>query len=254
MAEKKFDPAILAELQLIEKIIYKKALEISRLRKNEELQKLKLQFSSMNEAFELMLKEFNLLEHDRKKLEDTIKLQDEKIKKINEKLFSGTITSSKELVNYQDEIKLLSQSNDNLEDKELGLMMDIDEKRPKLKEHEGLKKALEEKIQALDQDIERAIKDIEGGIIVLKKKREEAIRKIPAEIFKKYDELKKKKGGIAVAIMKDNFCDICSVQLPAGELQNIKDPDKIHKCPMCGRMLIINSDGIEEVKKLYESM
>ena len=253
MAEKKFDLTSLVELQLIEKNILKNAVEINRLKKNENLQKLKMKFAIINEDFDKADRTINSLEQERKKIEDTIKSQEQKIKQINEKLFSGTITSSKELVNYQDEIKQLQSSNNNLEDREIEIMMEIDEKRPKLKELAESKNILEKEINDITKDIESRIKEIEKNIEVLKKKRISVSREIPSDILDRFDEIKQKKSGIAVAVLKNNFCDVCRVELPVQQLDKIKDPEVIHKCPMCGRMLVIHSEKIKEIESLLEN-
>jgi uncharacterized protein len=253
LTEKNFDITKLVELQAIEKIIYKKAFEINRIRKNEKLHKLKTELVDISQFCEVAGSQLEALEHERKKAGDTIKLQEEKIKNIDEKLFSGTITSAKELMNYQEEIKQLKQANENLEDKEIKLMIEIDEKRPGLLELTEKKNLLEKEFEEINRELEVNIKEIEEVISELKKKRLDAIKKIPAEILKKYDELRKRKDGVAVSLMKNNFCQACSVQISAGELQKIKDGQKIHKCPMCSRMLVINSDRIEEALKIYES-
>jgi len=253
LTEKNFDITKLVELQAIEKIIYKKAFEINRIKKNEQLLKLKNEYENVKESCSISGSGLEALEHDRKKAADTIKMQEDKIKRIDEKLFSGTITSAKELMNYQEEIKQLKQSNENLEDRELKLMIEIDEKRPAFLELTEKKNLIEKEFEELNRHIEANVKEIEKVISELKNIRLDVIKKIPAEILKKYDELRKRKDGIAVSIMKNNFCQACSVQISAGELQNIKDGQKIHKCPMCSRMLVINSDKIEEALKIYES-
>ena len=109
--ENKIRLAKLVELQLIEKNILKRAAEINALKKNERLAKLEVKYNDIRQTHDQMLKDYSALEHSRKKLDDTIKLQNERIKKIEEKLFSGTITSSKELVNYQDEIKQIGRAS-----------------------------------------------------------------------------------------------------------------------------------------------
>ena len=253
MTENNFDITKLVELQAIEKIIYKKAFEINRIRKNEKLHKLKTELVDISQSCMIAGSELEALEHERKKAGDTIKLQEEKIKNIDEKLFSGTITSAKELMNYQEEIKQLKQANENLEDREIKLMIEIDEKRPGLLELTEKKNLLEKEFEEISRELEVNVKEIEKIISGLKQKRLDVIKKIPAEILKKYDELRKRKDGIAVSLMKNNFCQACSVQISSGELQKIKDGQKIHKCPMCSRMLVINSDRIEEALKIYES-
>jgi predicted nucleic acid-binding Zn-ribbon protein len=83
-----FNVANLVELQLLENSILRKLNEINSLRKNPELVKLQSGVESLNEKVNEINKILTGLEHERKKLEDTIILQNEKIKK-NEESFSA---------------------------------------------------------------------------------------------------------------------------------------------------------------------
>ena len=69
----------------------------------------------------------------------------------------------------------------------------------------------------------------------------------------RYEETKAKKGGIAVAVLKDRFCDICNMEIPTGDAEKIKDLNKLYKCPLCGRMLIMYRDEIDEIKTGIEN-
>ena len=245
--DKNFSLIKLAELQLLEKCMIKKIGQINTIKRNEQFAKLKLQLADISKSHESAANQLNALEQERKKLEDTLNLQNEKIKNIEAKLFSGTITSSKELFNYQEEIKQFKSSNDSLEDRELQIMMEIDECRPKLRDIEEKKTALEKEIKAMVKDINEKINDINKSIIEVKNKRRAAISEIPKDILIKYDSVKQKKGGIALAVMKNKVCDACRMELPAGELDKIKDLDQIYRCPTCGRMLIIHRDEIDNI-------
>lgn len=248
LAAKKINIAELARLQFLEKEILKKALEISSLKKNEKLAKLRTQIEEVNFELEALSGQLNTLELERKKIEGTVSVQNDKIKRNEEKLFSGTITSSKELVNYQEEIKQFKNVNDELESRELEIMFSIDEITPKLKGAEDRKKSFTDEYKKLALELQTKIKNIEEGLSILNETRAETLKNVPQDIASAYNEMKQKKGGIALAVMKDNICDICNMELPVGDRAKIKDEDKIYKCPMCGRLLIINTQEIESVR------
>lgn len=248
MDEASYEITSLVELQLLESAILRKLNEINVLKKNEKLQKLQKELSEINEKLELSDKELVGLEHERKKLEDMIALQNEKIKKNEEKLFSGTITSAKELLNYQEEIKFLKQNNDNVESKAIELMISVDERKPKIKEIEKSIARIDSEIEMVKKEVSEKIKVMSDAVKRLREKRATVISKIPKDALAKYEETKAKKGGIAVAVLKDRFCDICNMEIPTGEAEKIKDLNKLYKCPLCGRMLIMYRDEIDEIK------
>ena len=248
MNEKKFDLINLVELQLLEKNIMRKANEISLLKKNEKLQKIEAEFAEFTVLYESMSQDFSKIEHDRKKLEDSISLNTEKIKKNEVKLFSGTITSSKELVNFQDEIKQFKHNNDEFESKELELMIKADEYRPKLKQIEEKKQVFSKDIESLRAEIGIRIKEIDEKLVLLKDRRKAVISRIPKEVCARYDEVKARKSGIGVAVLKNRVCDVCRMEISSGEVERIKDPGAIHKCPECNRMLIISNASIDKLR------
>ncbi len=248
MSDKKFDLLDLVELHLVEQNIIRKANEINQIKKNPKLQKLESEFDQLSKEFEELNNEFSHLEHERKKLEDNIALNNEKIKKNEEKLFSGTITSSKELVNYQEEVKQLKQQNDSLENKELEVMFLIDEARPKLTKAGERKEKMEDEIKVLNDQFKDKIAEIEEAIKLLKKRRSSVLPKIPKDILTKYCDLRNRKDGIAMAVMQGNFCNVCGLEIPASQVEGMKDMEKIYRCPMCGRLLIIYREGIDELQ------
>ena len=253
MDEASYEITRLVELQLLESAILRKLNAINVLKKNTKLQNLQNELSEINEKLELSGKELAGLEHERKKLEDMITLQNDKIKKNEEKLFSGTITSAKELLNYQEEIKLLKQNNDNVESKAIELMISIDEWKPKIKEIEKSKAQIDSGIEMVKKEVGEKTKAISDAVKGLREKRVTVISKIPKDALTKYEETKAKKGGIAVAVLKDRFCDICNMEIPTGDAEKIKDLNKLYKCPLCGRMLIMYRDGIDEIKAGLEN-
>lgn len=254
MSENKFDLTNLVELQLLEKNIIRKANEISLLKKSEKLQKMEAEFGEISDIHESISRDYSDIEHEKKKLQDSISLNNEKIKKHEAKLFSGTITSSKELVNFQEEIKQSKLNNDGLESKEIELMIKVDEVKPKLKQAEAARRTLAKEIESLKVEINLKIKEINEKLAVLKERRKAVMPKIPKEVCARYDEVKAKKGGVGIAVLKNRVCDVCRMEISSGEASKLRDPDVIHKCPECKRMLIISNESIENLKAEIDAM
>ena len=248
MNNKKFEILDLIELHLVEQNIIRKANDINKIKKDPKLQKMESEFDQLNREFEELDKEFSHLEQERKKLEDTIALNNEKIKTNEEKLFSGTITSSKELVNYQEEVKQLKQQNDELENKELEVMFLIDGAKPKLNKSSERKEKISEEIKVINDEFGAKVKEIEEAISLLKDRRNSILPKIPKDILEQYNSLRNRKDGIALAIMRGNFCNVCGLEVPASQAEGMKEKEKIYRCPMCARMLVIYREGIEELQ------
>lgn len=242
-----FDVIDLVRLQYLESAILLELRKINEIKRNEELSSKEEKLKEINEKLDSMDRKYRELESKRKKMEDKVGIQNEKIKRNEQRLFSGTITSSKELVNLQNEVKMLKESNEEIENEILGYMIEIDDILEEIKEARERKEKLEFCITTLKKNIQEQVELIERRIGNLNKKREIIISKIPEEYLQKYGELKNKKAGVAVGFLKDGFCSACSMEIPAAESEKISDINKIYKCPLCGRMMIIYREEIDKI-------
>ena len=249
----KFSVTSLVKLQMVDSIVSRKVSEIENAKKSEELASKEKEFIEVENNLDLLNKKYNELENKRKKMEDSVGIQSEKIKRNEQKLFSGTIVDAKELVSLQEEVKSLKESNDKIEDQMLELMIKIDDLLEEIRYIQKKKEQLEVYINRIKKDINKQVELLEKKIVDLRKKRNTIVSGIPKEYLNKYEELKGKKSGVAVGIFKDNFCSVCNMKISAGDAEKIKDLDKIYKCPSCGRMIIIYRNEIEDIKSELES-
>lgn len=77
-----------------------------------------------------------------------------------------------------------------------------------------------------------------GELKELEEKLEQAGQGIPREVLDEYRRIK----GIRptpVAILQDNRCDGCKIQLPSGVASSVANSDKLVHCENCGRILIV---------------
>jgi len=251
--EKKFDVIDLAELQLIDNAVSARLSEIEEIKGSNEMVSARKEFERARESFDKIGSDYNAMESKRRKLEDTIEIQSEKIKSNEEKLFSGKITSTKELESYQEEVKILKQKNSGIEDKVLEMMIDMEDKSEKVKSAREAMEKRKADIDHIKNEIEERIEVLRHNIEGLEKRKESVISRIPEEYLKKYSEVKNKKNGIAVAVLKDNFCSVCNMQIPTSEAEKIDDIDKIYRCPLCGRIAVIYRNEIDDIKKELEA-
>jgi predicted nucleic acid-binding Zn-ribbon protein len=253
LTEPKFNVIDLVELQLIENTISARSSEIERIKNNKELVSTQDEFEKVKEKLNKINGVYAEMESKRKKLEDTVGMQNEKIKNDENKLFSGTITSTKELENYQQEVIFLKQKNSEMEDQILELMIELEEISERVKLAQVEKDKAEANVNRIKSEINEKTEVLKNIVEGVKKRREDVTSRIPDDYLKKYNELKGKKGGIAVAVLKDNFCNVCNMQIPAIAAEEIEDIDKIYRCPLCGRMAVIYREEIMQIKKELES-
>ena len=253
MGEGKFEITDLVELQAIENTISSRYVETEKVKANPGLDKAENNLAVSKQKIEEKNNKFHELDVKRKKLEDTVDTHDEKIKSNESKLFSGTITDPKELSNYQEEIQMFKNSNSKLEDEILEIMEEQDMAKPEI---EALKEemiGLDSIVLRIKNEMDEKLEGLKHNIEGLKKRKEDVVSRIPGDYLKKYNDLKTKKGGIAVSVIKDNFCSACNMEIPSIETERFVDSDEIYKCPICGRMSVLYRAEMDEIKKELES-
>jgi len=173
-----------------------------------------------------------------KKIEGELELISLKINGEEKKLYGGTISNPKELAGIQDEIRMLQKRRDEQETAFL--------------EHLELVKGLQEEIRNLgeeNEEIEQIIietershreitEKIEGELQNLEGERNQIIADLDQNALSLYGEIRQKRGGLAVAELKEGICLGCGMELPAEEVDKILTSDQLWQCGHCRRILV----------------
>jgi predicted nucleic acid-binding Zn-ribbon protein len=81
---------------------------------------------------------------------------------------------------------------------------------------------------------------VEGELASLVDERAAAVSAVPEALVARYEKLRAKLGGVAVARLEHGRCTGCHLQLPATELDRLRHepPDALAECEQCGRLLV----------------
>lgn len=169
-----------------------------------------------------------------------IKSLAEKIQESDAHLYSGTVTSVKELSELQEEGESLKRRAAQLEQTQLDLMMQIEGEQAKL---ESLQAALKEVLDA--KSAERAELKKEGKAISAEVNAEIQTRidfatRIEPNAIKTYENLRQRMRGTPVTLMSaDDSCTICGVEQTSMVAKQVRQGEKITYCGNCGRILTV---------------
>jgi uncharacterized protein len=176
-------------------------------------------------------------ESEQRDLEMQIRGMDDHIKAVEGKLYGGTVRSPRELGDMEKEAKSLRAARSGLEDRDLEMMMALDESRAALQERRAASAAAEaawKDDQAKLEDEKLALQD---RLAVLRAQREKLVPTLQPAGIKAYDQLRLSRRGRAVAEVKQNICQGCRVTLPSQEATRaLRSPDLVF-CSSCGRIL-----------------
>ncbi len=162
----------------------------------------------------------------------------QKIQVTDNALYSGK-GSPKELRDLQDEIAALKRRQSQLEDELLEAMVHTDEGQA----------AVAEAQRALDQaqaawagsqvDLLAEQQRLEKEVAELETQRQQAASAIEAGVLSKYDAMRVKRRGQAVARLDGDSCATCGVEQTSMIAQQVRQGTELVYCASCGRILAV---------------
>jgi len=174
------------------------------------------------------------------KLETEIQQIDDKVTHEQGRLYSGQVSNPKELSNIQAELDALRRRKSHLEDEELEVM----ERRESIeKEHGDLLTSMtdiEAKIADATARRDHASVEISEELTRLASERAQLVPTINAEVIALYEDIRARRGGVAVGALVDGTCRACGLPLSPAQRDEIKrSDDPIIRCENCRRLLVI---------------
>lgn len=180
------------------------------------------------------------LERQQRRLEEEISTVEARRKSEDNRMYSGRITSERELEALRNEVNSLKQRKRDLEDE----LLEVMEEREEL---DGIVATLTERhteltAQATELTAARdeAASEIDAELAEQEKRRAGIAEQIPDEILDHYEELRARKEGLAVAALEGSTCSGCRLQLTPIELEEVREQAArgLAKCVQCSRILV----------------
>ena len=174
---------------------------------------------------------------EQKKAELDTKAQREKIRDSENQLYGGMVTNPKELQDLQREVEALKRYLSVLEDRQLKTMLESDSSQ------ESLALAKKQRTDAEAEFVERNAalmgekRILEADMARLDEERIAAASPLTQDEIGRYERLRAKKNGVAVASVSDKTCSACGSTLSAALLQASQTPTGTAECTSCGRIL-----------------
>lgn len=239
MQNKDNQAALIMELQEVdsqEEVLKK---ELASLPEREELHDLEAELTKRRQTYQVIEEKIKENQSRQKRLEDEEALLETKIKREEDRLYSGRITNPKELSGIEAEVRSLKAKQDQIETQILIC----------LEEGEGLRKEsnqLSQSINSLEAEVQKVRKrlfsresDLRSQMKGLGQRRAELRVLILEEHLQLYDKLRVEKGGLAVAFLLDEVCRGCHMTLPAYRVDKMEDRTAIYRCDFCKRLLVL---------------
>jgi len=156
------------------------------------------------------------------------------------RLYDGSVRAPKELANIQHEVEILRKQRSALEDRSLEVMSLVEALQAKREQAAARVMRVEREWEGERLKLEAEAEQLRGKVATLEERREAQRARVPVRPLSLYEDLRRRKGGIAVARIRAGACSGCRVTLPAGLRHQAMAPDAIVQCPNCERILSVS--------------
>ena len=225
---------VLYELQMIDTRMDEEREALScvenQLDQDEELLSARRKLAEEEESLRKSRGKLRTLELDLEEISD-------KIAAAQDMLYGGTVTNPKELASLQQEMEYLQRRQSEVEDSTLELMTEVEEKESRLETAGQRLQRMEKEWEAKQDDLHRQAKELRALIASLMQEREEILRGVSKEDLTVYDDLRRRKGGQAVALLEGGVCQGCRVALPTSLVQKVRRGHDLVYCGSCQRIM-----------------
>jgi predicted nucleic acid-binding Zn-ribbon protein len=163
----------------------------------------------------------------------------DKIKSTEERLMSGAVRNPKELDALQANLEALRRHRALVDDHAVEALMQAEELQKTLGEQQSTLTSLEESWNSGQSELRETEAKLKQNYVLLKRKREAVAGSLQASLLERYEHMRKRKAGVAVAEVQNGVCGACHVQLPTGIVNGLRGGNgELVPCPSCGRYLV----------------
>ncbi len=177
---------------------------------------------------------------EERRLDDEVRTLESRAKAEDSRMYSGTISSPRELQAMQADIDQLRRQAREREDEELEVMMRREELDAEVAELEAAQATLVAEMDTIVAAIEKQEAEIDAELTVEEEARAALAPSIPDATMRLYEQVRAGNRGVGAARLVGMNCQACHLALPATEVDRIRHlpPDALARCEHCGAILV----------------
>jgi predicted nucleic acid-binding Zn-ribbon protein len=175
-----------------------------------------------------------------KDLEGQIAVVTERRTGIEQRMYAARGSSTRDLQAMDEEVRHLAQRQNELEELELVAMVDQEPIDAELVTLEERSEPVAERVTLLRTEVAAGQVEIDGELAQARPARAAAAAELPPATADRYEKLRARMKGVAVARLIGHRCDGCHQELSNVEVEKIRalPPDTVVTCDLCGRILV----------------
>lgn len=136
------------------------------------------------------------------------------------------------------EIELGERQVKDFEDSVLGIMSEVDEKQKAIGQREAELKEREAEVAVKVRELRTRQAELSKEAARIATGRTQIVQRLPEAMLKKYQQIRERRNGIAVALVVEGCCQGCNVQLRPQLVVELLRYTGLSTCPTCHRILV----------------
>ena len=171
-------------------------------------------------------------------LDDDIADHTEHINQEETKLYSGAVTSPRELSDLQQEVAQLGRHRAEREDRLLAVLDEMEAAQAQLDEASGELSSAQAAWDADQQSMAQEQTVLEAAVTEIASDRDARAAQVSPGELAVYDQVRRRHQGKAVARVRNGTCESCRVALPTRLAQSLHAAAAPVRCPSCSLILL----------------
>jgi predicted nucleic acid-binding Zn-ribbon protein len=159
-----------------------------------------------------------------------------KVSKFQSQLYQ--VKTNREYEALQHEIDALKEESSKVEDEILELLEKAERISSAAKQEERKLAEFRQEAEKEKTGLDNRLKELADEIAVKMDERKRLVVDLDDALVSRYDRIREKKGGLAVACVQNGACGGCYRRIPPQEIQELKQMQRIIACEGCGRILV----------------
>ncbi|MYG93645.1 MAG: hypothetical protein F4138_01415 [Acidimicrobiia bacterium] len=180
------------------------------------------------------------LQRNLKRSEDDLVGLETRVQQESERLYSGELTATRDLLALQHEIEGLRMRCSEAENEVLGLLENVEQVNAARDDLDSQLVNTEAEVAEVRERLTAAEAEVQAEIDLEIVARKTVAGEIADEALVNYEGLRKRLGGVAVARLRDGICEGCHLALSAKEQDRIRrlPISELCHCEECGCILV----------------
>jgi uncharacterized protein len=175
---------------------------------------------------------------DRKRLEDDIKVHEQKISKLKDQMLQAK--TNEQYKAFQNEIKFAEDEIRKCEDRILELMGEGEPLEKNIKSAEAQLAQERKQVEAEKERARSRTADDQRFLSDPMEERKTIAAGLPPALLRDYERIRSRWKGVAIADATQGRCSACMMALRPQYFQDLKRAEKVMYCESCGRIIYYN--------------